>query len=127
MVQRPRGRYCSRRARSHLASAGSTWASEPCRDATPWGGGGPARYAVPGPPPSNPFPGAPRKSVGLKIPYSTRHCFCTILQPSAWSPANKTELKAGTKVIIFGAVKKDDGTLEANRVNVGRDGITPPM
>jgi hypothetical protein len=24
-------------------------------------------------------------------------------------------------------VKKDDGTLEANRVNVGRDGITPPM
>src|SRR6266404_1757588 len=26
-----------------------------------------------------------------------------------------------------GAVKKDDGTLEANRVNVGRDGITPPM
>ena len=26
-----------------------------------------------------------------------------------------------------GAVKKDDGTLEAGRVNVGRDGITPPM
>ena len=25
------------------------------------------------------------------------------------------------------AMKKDDGTLEANRVNVGRDGITPPM
>jgi len=24
-------------------------------------------------------------------------------------------------------VKKDDGTLEAARVNVGRDGITPPM
>jgi hypothetical protein len=24
-------------------------------------------------------------------------------------------------------VKKDDGMLEANRVNVGRDGITPPM
>ena len=35
--------------------------------------------------------------------------------------------KAGAKIIIFGAVKKDDGTLEANRVNVGRDGITPPM
>ena len=29
--------------------------------------------------------------------------------------------------LIFGAVKKDDGTLEAARVNVGRDGITPPM
>jgi hypothetical protein len=40
---------------------------------------------------------------------------------------DKSELKAGAKIIIFGAVKKDDGTLEANRVNVGRDGITPPM
>ncbi len=40
---------------------------------------------------------------------------------------DKAELKAGSKIIIFGAVKKDDGTLEANRVNVGRDGITPPM
>jgi hypothetical protein len=40
---------------------------------------------------------------------------------------DKSEVKAGAKIIIFGAVKKDDGTLEANRVNVGRDGITPPM
>ena len=40
---------------------------------------------------------------------------------------DKSELKPGTKIIIFGAVRKDDGTLEANRVNVGRDGITPPM
>jgi hypothetical protein len=40
---------------------------------------------------------------------------------------DKSELKAGAKIIIFGAVKKDDGMLEANRVNVGRDGITPPM
>ena len=40
---------------------------------------------------------------------------------------DKAELKAGAKIIIFGAVKKDDGVLEANRVNVGRDGITPPM
>jgi hypothetical protein len=40
---------------------------------------------------------------------------------------DKSELKPGTNIIIFGAVKKDDGTLEANRVNVGRDGITPPM
>ena len=28
---------------------------------------------------------------------------------------DKSELKAGAKIIIFGAVKKDDGTLEANR------------
>jgi hypothetical protein len=40
---------------------------------------------------------------------------------------DKSEVKAGAKIIIFGAVKKDDGTLEANRVNIGRDGITPPM
>ncbi len=40
---------------------------------------------------------------------------------------DKSELKPGARIIIFGAVKKDDGTLEANRVNVGRDGITPPM
>ena len=40
---------------------------------------------------------------------------------------DKSELKAGARIIIFGAVKKDDGMLEANRVNVGRDGITPPM
>jgi len=40
---------------------------------------------------------------------------------------DKTELKPGAKVLIFSAVKKGDGTLEAARVNVGRDGITPPM
>src|SRR3984885_4538398 len=40
---------------------------------------------------------------------------------------DKSELKPGAKIIIFGATKKDDGVLEANRVNVGRDGITPPM
>src|ERR1700716_1477782 len=40
---------------------------------------------------------------------------------------DKSELKPGAKIIIFGAAKKDDGTLEANRVNVGRDGIPPPM
>ena len=41
--------------------------------------------------------------------------------------SDKSEIKPGAKLIIFGAAKKDDGTLEANRVNVGRDGITPPM
>jgi hypothetical protein len=40
---------------------------------------------------------------------------------------DKSEVKPGVKVIIFSATKKDDGTLEAARVNVGRDGITPPM
>jgi hypothetical protein len=41
--------------------------------------------------------------------------------------SDKSEVKPGVKVIIFSATKKDDGTLEAARVNVGRDGITPPM
>ncbi|BBO02937.1 hypothetical protein QIH93_32075 [Bradyrhizobium ottawaense] len=40
---------------------------------------------------------------------------------------DKSEVKPGAKLIIFGAAKKDDGSLEANRVNVGRDGVTPPM
>jgi hypothetical protein len=40
---------------------------------------------------------------------------------------DKSEVKPGANIIIFGATKKDDGMLEANRVNVGRDGITPPM
>jgi hypothetical protein len=36
-------------------------------------------------------------------------------------------MRTCARIIIFGAVKKDDGVLEANRVNVGHDGITPPM
>ena len=42
-------------------------------------------------------------------------------------PSTKAELKAGAKVIIMGATKKDDGSFETNRVNVGLDGVTPPM
>ena len=41
--------------------------------------------------------------------------------------SDKSEVKPGAKLIIFGAAKKDDGSLEAARVNVGRDGLTPPM
>ncbi len=42
-------------------------------------------------------------------------------------PGNKDELKPGAKIFIAGAQKKDDGTLEAASISVGRDGITPPM
>jgi hypothetical protein len=45
----------------------------------------------------------------------------------AFVSGDKTELMPGAKIIIFGATKKDDGTLEAGRVGVGIDGITPPM
>jgi hypothetical protein len=40
--------------------------------------------------------------------------------------ADKSELKAGAKVIAF-FKKMPDGTFEANRISVGRDGLTPPM
>jgi len=41
-------------------------------------------------------------------------------------PADKSDLKAGAKLIAF--VKKlPDGSFETNRVSVGRDGLTPPM
>ena len=41
-------------------------------------------------------------------------------------PAEKSELKAGAKVIA--AMKQlPDGSFETNRVSVGRDGLTPPM
>ena len=41
-------------------------------------------------------------------------------------PADKSELKAGAKVIAF-MKKLPDGSLETDRVGVGRDGLTPPM
>lgn len=42
-------------------------------------------------------------------------------------PGNKDELKPGAKIIIMGATRKDDGSYETARVNVGLDGLTPPM
>ncbi len=45
----------------------------------------------------------------------------------AFVTGDKAELKPGAKIIIFGATKKDDGSLEAGRVAVGLDGIAPPM
>ena len=45
----------------------------------------------------------------------------------AFVSAEKSEIKPGAKIIIFGAKKKDDGSLEINRIGVGLNGITPPM
>jgi hypothetical protein len=42
-------------------------------------------------------------------------------------PGSKDELKPGAKIFIAGAQKKDDGTLEAASISVGRDGLAPPM
>jgi hypothetical protein len=41
-------------------------------------------------------------------------------------PADKSELKAGAKIIAF-FKKLPDGSLEANRISVGLNGLTPPM
>jgi len=38
---------------------------------------------------------------------------------------NKGDLKAGARFTVLAATKKPDGTLEANRINVGRDGVVP--
>ena len=38
---------------------------------------------------------------------------------------DRSELKPGAAIAILAATKKPDGSLEANRVNVGRDGIVP--
>ena len=45
----------------------------------------------------------------------------------AFADGEKSEIKPGAKIIIFGAKKLDDGSLETNRIGVGRDGIAPPM
>jgi|SRR5215213_6033881 len=43
-----------------------------------------------------------------------------------YAPADRSELKPGAQIIIFGAQKQPDGTLQAQAVNVGK-GVTPPM
>ncbi len=52
-----------------------------------------------------------------------------IIPPSLPIPAyvvgERSELKPGAAISIVSALKKPDGTLEASRVNVGRDGIVP--
>jgi hypothetical protein len=43
----------------------------------------------------------------------------------AYVVGDKSELKAGAQIAIVRAMKKPDGTFEANRVNVGRGGVVP--
>ena len=44
-----------------------------------------------------------------------------------YNPGDKADLKPGTKIIIGAAKKQPDGTLQAARINYGKDGLTPPM
>ena len=41
-------------------------------------------------------------------------------------PADKSDLKPGAKIIAF-VKQRADGSFDANRISVGRDGLTPPM
>jgi hypothetical protein len=45
----------------------------------------------------------------------------------AYAPGDKSELKPGAQIIIFGATKQADGSLTTPAISVGRDGVTPPM
>ena len=44
-----------------------------------------------------------------------------------YSPGDKNDLQPGTKIFIAAAKKQADGTLQAARINYGKDGLTPPM
>jgi hypothetical protein len=45
----------------------------------------------------------------------------------AVAPAEKTEIKPGAKIIIMGAQRQPDGSLQAPSIYVGLGGVTPPM
>ena len=45
----------------------------------------------------------------------------------AYAPGDRSELKPGAQIIIFGATKHADGSLTTPAINVGRDGVVPPM
>jgi hypothetical protein len=43
----------------------------------------------------------------------------------SYAVGDKSELKPGAHVTVLRAVKKPDGSLEANRINVGRGEVVP--
>jgi hypothetical protein len=44
-----------------------------------------------------------------------------------FNPGTKDDLKPGAQFFIVAGTKQDDGTIAAAAINVGRDGIAPPM
>jgi hypothetical protein len=44
-----------------------------------------------------------------------------------YNPGDEADLVPGTKIFIGAAKKQADGTLQAARINYGRNGLTPPM
>jgi len=45
----------------------------------------------------------------------------------SYVPGDKSELKPGVKIFVASATREPDGTLQAARINFGKDGLTPPM
>ena len=45
----------------------------------------------------------------------------------SYVPGDKSELKPGVKIFVAAATQASDGTLQAPRVNFGKDGLAPPM
>jgi len=45
----------------------------------------------------------------------------------SYVPGDKSELKPGVKIFAASATREPDGTLQAARINFGKDGLTPPM
>ena len=43
------------------------------------------------------------------------------------APADRSDLKPNARVFVPGAKKDADGTFEADRLTVGKNGIAPPM
>jgi hypothetical protein len=44
-----------------------------------------------------------------------------------FAPGDKADLKPGVKIFIAAASKRADGSLQTERINYGKDGLTPPM
>jgi len=44
-----------------------------------------------------------------------------------YTKGDKAELKPGTKIFIAAGKKQADGSVQAPRINYGKDGVTPPM
>jgi hypothetical protein len=44
-----------------------------------------------------------------------------------YSPATAADLKPGAKIFVVAGVKQPDGSISAQRINVGLNGVAPPM
>jgi hypothetical protein len=42
-------------------------------------------------------------------------------------PGDKSDLKPGAKIFVVGGTKLPNGNIETGAINVGKDGLTPPM